>query len=140
MPGSGVSTRPRVDTFLILSSIKLPLTVGVAVGVAVEVAVSYCVHHQANQGRKLSRPYCSFFKARKYCVFTIGSENWQWCVAPFARYRHIMVGETGHYFCFGLQHCFRILFADFAIKYCTGSDLRVIPPTQYFADSASDTP
>lgn len=55
MPGSGVSTRPRVYTFLILSSMKLPLIVGVAVGVAVgvvvgvvvgvtiDVAVSHCV-------------------------------------------------------------------------------------------------
>ena len=50
MPGSGVSMRLRVDTFLILSSMKLPLivgvaggvVVGVAVGVAIDVAVSHC--------------------------------------------------------------------------------------------------
>lgn len=49
MPDSGVSTRLRVDTFLILSSTKLPLIVGVAVGVVVGVAVGIAVdeswHH-----------------------------------------------------------------------------------------------
>lgn len=43
MPGGAVSTRLRVDTFLILSSMKLPLIVGVAVGVAIDVEVSHCV-------------------------------------------------------------------------------------------------
>ena len=51
MPGTSVSTRLRVDTFLILSSMKLPLIVGVAVGVVVgvvvgltsDVAMSHCV-------------------------------------------------------------------------------------------------
>jgi thiazole synthase ThiGH ThiG subunit len=43
MPGSGVSTRPRVDTFLILSSMKLPLIVSAAVGVVVGVAVGFIV-------------------------------------------------------------------------------------------------
>lgn len=43
MPGSSVSTRLRVDTFLILSSIKLPLIVGVAMGVAVGVVAGVVV-------------------------------------------------------------------------------------------------
>ena len=43
MPGSGVSKRLRVDTFLILSSMKLPLIVGAAVGVVVGDVVGIAV-------------------------------------------------------------------------------------------------
>jgi len=88
--------------------------------------------------QNLSRPYCSFFESRKYRIFTIDPRNWQWYITSLARYRHIMVGETSHYFCFGFQHRFRILFGDFAIEYCTSSDLMVIPSTQYFANSTSN--
>jgi hypothetical protein len=48
MPDSGVSTRLRVDTFLILSSMKPPLIVGVAVYVAMGIAVDESRHRSIN--------------------------------------------------------------------------------------------